>query len=384
LFPTSLGELVPKYLDALPACPAAGKDTYSNTYESARMPDAFSVRCGGSAHKEAGAPEDFPMTSSAMGVAENPEELERLEKEVGDSVALVQQVLEARQTSRSADELVLKGKYGEAINRYTKAINAIFHMDLASLKKSDGLGELAGDLATMRSDTLYRSFLGRSYCLLMTGRVAVGLKDIDEMLLINPNPARHYRAAYLVSAGRYEEALPDFAEVLTQSRDKVRILVQRSMTYLCLGRGAEAAADGRAIRSAASAEERASLPYGYYADILTYLGERQAKQAKAAREALAQYDPVKLRKAVWPAPIILYLRGKLAEKELLGRGTKGQRVEARLVVGMEQSFSGKRSDAIRNLRIVESESVPHPDIQELMYWPARSLARAELKRLEKK
>lgn len=44
-YPAELGALVPRYLDELPACPRAGRFTYS--YTVAILPDAYTMTCTG-------------------------------------------------------------------------------------------------------------------------------------------------------------------------------------------------------------------------------------------------------------------------------------------------------------------------------------------------
>lgn len=48
--PRSLGQLVPKYIPALPKCPAAGKDTYTKSYHPDYYFDTYKLYCSGSHH----------------------------------------------------------------------------------------------------------------------------------------------------------------------------------------------------------------------------------------------------------------------------------------------------------------------------------------------
>ena len=52
-FPKKLSQLVPDYLSSIPTCPSAGKDTYSNGYNSAKNPSCISIQCMGHNHKKA-------------------------------------------------------------------------------------------------------------------------------------------------------------------------------------------------------------------------------------------------------------------------------------------------------------------------------------------
>lgn len=67
LYPTSLKKLMPKYLEEIPQCPSAGRDTYSAGCQTARQPDVFSLTCSGSHHTAAGALENYPRYFNTQG-----------------------------------------------------------------------------------------------------------------------------------------------------------------------------------------------------------------------------------------------------------------------------------------------------------------------------
>lgn len=58
-YPKDLKELVPKYIEHVPPCPAALKDTYSATYREAGS-EGFSLYCGGHNHSDFGLPANQP------------------------------------------------------------------------------------------------------------------------------------------------------------------------------------------------------------------------------------------------------------------------------------------------------------------------------------
>lgn len=73
--------LVPAYLKAMPTCPAAGRDTYSEGYRNcAGCPygglylPSYILTCRGSNHEDAGMPRNFPVLTSLCGelVLEQP------------------------------------------------------------------------------------------------------------------------------------------------------------------------------------------------------------------------------------------------------------------------------------------------------------------------
>jgi hypothetical protein len=52
-YPRTLAELTPRYLQGIPTCPAAGRDTYSAYYHSHTHPDQFDFCCAGQWHNRA-------------------------------------------------------------------------------------------------------------------------------------------------------------------------------------------------------------------------------------------------------------------------------------------------------------------------------------------
>jgi hypothetical protein len=82
-YPRALKELVPKYMKSLPACPAAGRETYSRSYKgktsisfkSKEASDAsgnFVIYCNGHYHKALGILQNYPQYLSKDGLIEAP------------------------------------------------------------------------------------------------------------------------------------------------------------------------------------------------------------------------------------------------------------------------------------------------------------------------
>ena len=68
----SLSQLTPNYLETIPVCPSAGKDTYSSSYSSTEYRgDVYVVYCEGSNHRAAGIKDNYPLFSSVQGLVEN-------------------------------------------------------------------------------------------------------------------------------------------------------------------------------------------------------------------------------------------------------------------------------------------------------------------------
>ncbi|MCE1245886.1 MAG: serine/threonine protein kinase [Firmicutes bacterium] len=80
-YPSNLRELVPSYLTQMPACPAAEKDTYSESYElkdaekqsdeeknRSKSGKTYKIYCRGHYHQQAGIDQDRPMLEKGKGI----------------------------------------------------------------------------------------------------------------------------------------------------------------------------------------------------------------------------------------------------------------------------------------------------------------------------
>ncbi len=70
-YPTALAQLTPDYLRTIPTCPAAGRDTYSQSYRSTAAPvDRYTIYCQGRYHVSEGARPDYPRHDAENGLTE--------------------------------------------------------------------------------------------------------------------------------------------------------------------------------------------------------------------------------------------------------------------------------------------------------------------------
>lgn len=65
-YPPDLQHLIPKYLQAMPSCPAAGRDTYSAAYKTQGKTCFFC--CGGQNHSAENVGPDLPKYSSEQAM----------------------------------------------------------------------------------------------------------------------------------------------------------------------------------------------------------------------------------------------------------------------------------------------------------------------------
>lgn len=81
MYPSSLSELIPKYLQSIPTCPAAKKDVYSQGYQVSSDLKTFSFYCKGHYHRDASREIDYPRFYSKFGlVTSKDSESKKLQK----------------------------------------------------------------------------------------------------------------------------------------------------------------------------------------------------------------------------------------------------------------------------------------------------------------
>ena len=93
-YPTSASALVPNYLKTIPNCPAAGEDTYSESYKSSQNPDNYSVYCAGHHHKNTKA--DFPKYNAMEGLDDGGAVREAPPEPTSPSTAIVVSLKDAK------------------------------------------------------------------------------------------------------------------------------------------------------------------------------------------------------------------------------------------------------------------------------------------------
>ena len=76
-YPKDLGLLTPNYLKTIPDCPAAGYDTYTESYRLEPASDGsdwdvYYVHCSGENHAGSGVPANFPAYNGMEGLIERP------------------------------------------------------------------------------------------------------------------------------------------------------------------------------------------------------------------------------------------------------------------------------------------------------------------------
>ena len=67
-YPTRLEQLTPNYLRLIPTCPSAGRDTYTQGFQSAASPDGYTVVCTGNHHRAVNQGDNYPQYTSTQGL----------------------------------------------------------------------------------------------------------------------------------------------------------------------------------------------------------------------------------------------------------------------------------------------------------------------------
>lgn len=71
-YPKRLSQLPPHYIQELPKCPSARRDTYSASFKSWTKPDRYRFYCKGHQHGRDGVPANFPAYDSEVGLHREP------------------------------------------------------------------------------------------------------------------------------------------------------------------------------------------------------------------------------------------------------------------------------------------------------------------------
>jgi lipoprotein NlpI len=194
------------------------------------------------------------------------------------------------------------------------------------------------------------AYHGRGMAYNETGQNDKALKDYDAALALSPQYIEAYfnRANAYSDLGQYERALKDYDEAIRLGPSHSGALFNRGLAYMILGRK-EAAADARAyVKLKGWKDDRAQ-----YMTIFGVFGDRRAQREDEARafldEAAANCDT-----AVWPYPVIRYLRRDLSAENLLAAATDlDKKTEARAYLGLDLVLAGKPNEALSHLRWVK-------------------------------
>lgn len=71
-YPATLNRLPPRFIQTVPTCPSAGSNQcYINGFTSASVPDAYTICCAGTYHRELNLPAGYPQYYSSEGLVDH-------------------------------------------------------------------------------------------------------------------------------------------------------------------------------------------------------------------------------------------------------------------------------------------------------------------------
>jgi tetratricopeptide (TPR) repeat protein len=178
--------------------------------------------------------------------------------------------------------------------------------------------------------------------LLRLGRPGEAVEPLTEALQLDPayRDSRYHLSNAYTLLGRYDDAIDSWTKFLELVPDGREALNNRAWDYMYAGRhGAAAAADARRFLQVAGWREQSSP----FMVLVAHLASRQSggEASGVLDEAAARLNP-----AVWPYPVIAYMRRELtAGKVLEIAASNNDKTEAHAYIGMDLLLKGKIEDA---------------------------------------
>jgi tetratricopeptide (TPR) repeat protein len=184
------------------------------------------------------------------------------------------------------------------------------------------------------------------------GQREQGIQSVKQAVKVNPgfvdghlNLARWYHGM-----GRYEEAAAAYSQVTKIIPKWPQTYFERSQDNLYLGKYEAAATDARTYLELTDwHSDRAQ--YMVIVATLSYRGAEKASDAKDMLELAVKRS----NSALWPYPIITYLRGELAADALVAlAGNNNDRLtEAHGYIGMDQLLKDQKDEAVSHFKWVK-------------------------------
>jgi lipoprotein NlpI len=218
-----------------------------------------------------------------------------------------------------------EGKWREAVTAFNKAI------------------ELSPNFAA--------AYASRAHVYHMLGQHQQGIADYSQAISRQVGYVQAYynRGNVYSDSGQYQRALADYSEALRLNPRYTDAYYNRGLVYLYLGQG-DAGADARAYLSLKGWQETQSQ----YIVMIGYFGYRQIGRSDEAQQMLDEAAS-KCNTAVWPYPILRYLRREITAQALFDAANdRDKQTEALTYVGLDVSRSGHREHALSYLQWVQT------------------------------
>lgn len=273
-----------------------------------------------------------------------------------------------------------KKDYERAIQDYNEAIRlrpgyalAFFNRGLAYQNKGDHERAIQDyDQAIELSPNYTAAFNNRGNAYRARRNYDRAIQDYDEAIRLNPSYALAFNNRATAHRGNrdYERALADH-EAAARIDPKVARHKSMGYTLFYLGRIAQSAeAMERAVRAA---------PQDMYAILWRYITRAKENRIEIASRELGEHA-AELKESRWPAPVIDFYLGKIAEREMYAAAEnpdpkkRGEQIcEANFYAAEAKLLRGAINEAMMLLRDAEKDCPP-------TFYESHG-ASAELKRL---
>ena len=183
--------------------------------------------------------------------------------------------------------------------------------------------------------------------LMRLGRFGQAIEPFTEALRLDPayRNARYHLSHAYTQLGRYDDAIDSWTKFLELVPGGREALYSRAWNYMYAGRqGAAAATDARSFLRTAGWRDRSSPVHG--------AGGPPGGPGSQAKRRVAILDEAaaRLNTAVWPYPLVVYMRGQLTADGLMEiAATNDDKTEAHTYVGIDLLLKGRVQDAREHL-----------------------------------
>ena len=291
---------------------------------------------------------------------------------------------EAREAQRRGAELRRQGDFYGALQEFDKVVRLAPEAPLGwynrGLVKRD-LNDLQGALfdfsrALAIDPVFFNALYQRGRCLQALGDDAAAVEDYTRAAQIPGQIHARFLAIFWRGdayrrLGRLPEALADYTQVL-ELRTDTTARRSRGWVRAYLGQWRETHDDMARYLHDTEGKE----PDAAYAAILGALALRRLGQGDEAAKLLERWEP-RLNAKEWPAPVLEFLRGTLAEDRLIASASgAGQKTEALAYAGVAALAGGGGEHGLRLLRRVLREGDPAYLEYDLAYYELRRAGRA--------
>ena len=291
---------------------------------------------------------------------------------------------EAREAQRRGAELHRSGDLQGALLEFEQVVRLApqagpgwYNRGLVKRDLKDCPGAIADFSRALELEPAYfNAVYQRGRCRQALGDDSGALPDLTRAATL-PGEIHGRFLAYFARAdafrrlGRLEDAHADYTRVLELRTDTT---ARRSRGWVSLYRGRlrEAADDFTRYMHDTEGKE----PDAPYATIAAVLALRRLGQRDEAAKLLQRWEP-RLDAKQWPAPVLEFLRGKLAEDRLIASASgAGQKTEALAYAGVAALAGGGSERGYRLLRRVLREGDPAYLEYDLAYYELRGAGRA--------